>query len=219
MDLDADVELLLEVKNGNPGAYEGIMRRHNQRLFRIARSIVRNDDDAMDVVQESYIKAFDNVGDLVELRAFATWIARIVKNNALMRLRKNRRYVQMDDEQLENVVNLSVSASQGSRPDKDLANKQLGHLLEYWIDELPENFRTVFMLRSVEGCDTRTTATILEINEATVKTRLHRAKTLMKNKVQDYCDQAGTTVHEFAGHRCDAIVRHVLDHFRGQLDR
>lgn len=217
MDLDADAALLTQVRNGNIDAYEGIMRRHNQRLFRLARSIVKDDDEAMDIVQEAFIIAFNRMDELSEPRAFVTWVARIAKNESLMRLRRNRRYIQMEDDQLESVVNQSESHGQDSRPDHDLANSQLRRLLEDWIDELPDEFRTVFVLRSIEGCDTRTTAAILEIQEATVKTRLHRARNMMKNSVQNYCDIAGTSVHEFAGHRCDAVVRNVMDRLPNNL--
>jgi len=216
LDLDGDVSLLEGMRNGNPDAYEGLMRRHNQRLFRLARSILKDDDEAMDVVQETFVTAFNRVGELNEPRAFATWIARIAKNDALMRLRKNRRYVRMEEEQLENVMQLSAAPSQGARPDQALANQQLGKLLEDCIDALPDDFRSVFMLRSIEGCSTRTTASILEIQEATVKTRLHRARRLIKERVLERCDIAGATVHEFAGHRCDTIVRNVMKRLGGR---
>lgn len=219
MDLDVDVSLLESVRHGDLDAYEGIMRRHNQRLFRLARSIVTDDDEAMDVVQEAFIAAFDRIDELQEPRAFATWVARIAKNGALMRLRKNRRYVQMEQEELENVMELSVPAERDSRPDNALANRQLGALLEQCIDQLPDDFRTVFVLRSIEGCSTRTTATILEIQEATVKTRLHRAKKLMKERVLEYSDISTKTVHEFAGQRCDTIVRNVMNRLHPQETR
>jgi len=212
MDLDVDVALLEGVHRGEDVAYEGLMRRHNQRLFRLARSIVTDDDEAMDIVQETYVTAFDRIADLKQPRAFATWVARIARNESLMRLRKKRRYVPMEDAQLEQAMESSNSGAQDSRPDRDVANQQLGKLLEVCIDELPDDFRTVFVMRSIEGCSTRATADILDIQEATVKTRLHRAKKLLQDRVSAYSDIAATTVHEFAGHRCDTIVRNVMSH-------
>lgn len=217
-DFDVDAELLLQFGNGDLEAYEKLMRRHNQRLFRLARSIVKDDDEAVDVVQEAFITAFDRLEDLREPRAFATWVARIAKNRALMFLRENGRYIRMDDEQLENAMESSASLGRHSEPDSDLANRQLGSLLERCIDELPDNFRTVFMLRSVEGCSTRDTADILEIQEATVKTRFHRAKGILQKKITKYSEVAGSSVHEFAGHRCDSIVRNVMKYIRDSLN-
>lgn len=116
---------------------------------------MKEDDEAMDIVQEPFVTAFDHIADLEEPRAFATWIARIARNESLMRLRKKRRYVQMEDEQLEQAMELSESSTPESRPDRELANQQLGKLLEVCIDELPDDFRTVFVMRSIEGCSTR----------------------------------------------------------------
>jgi RNA polymerase sigma-70 factor (ECF subfamily) len=214
MDPNIDVALLEGVNRREIDAYEGLLRRHNQRLFRLARSIVKDDDEAMDIVQETFVTAFDRIADLKEPRAFATWVARIARNESLMRLRKSRRYVHMEEEQLEQTIESSESGAAQSRPDREVANQQLGKLLEVCIDELPVEFRTVFVMRSIEGCSTRATADILEIKEATVKTRLHRAKKLLQDRVSACSDIAATTVHEFAGHRCDTIVRNVLSHLR-----
>jgi RNA polymerase sigma-70 factor (ECF subfamily) len=216
MDLNIDVTLLEGVRRGEFDAYEGLMRRHNQRLFRLARSVVKDDDEAMDIVQETFVTAFERIADLKEPRAFATWIARIARNESLMRLRKRRRYVQMEEEQLEQAMESSVSGASKSHPDHEVANQQLGKLLEDCIDELPDEFRTVFVMRSIEGCSTQVTADILEIKVATVKTRLHRAKKLLQGRVSAYSDIAAATVHEFAGHRCDTIVRNVLHQLRQQ---
>lgn len=216
-DFDADVLLVDEVRNGNVDAYEGLMRRHNQRLFRVARSIVKDDDEAVDIVQEAFIAAFSRLGELREPRAFASWVARIAKNGALMRVRKNRWYVRADEEQLEKAMETSVSLEHSPRPENELSNQQLGNLLEACIDELPENFRTVYMLRALEGCSTRETADILEIPEATVKTRFHRANRLLKQRILEYSDVTLATLHEFAGHRCDNVVRNVLNHLRNTL--
>jgi len=216
LNLDIDITLLDGVHRGESDAYEGLMRRHNQRLFRLARSVVKDDDEAMDIVQETFVTAFDRIADLKEPRAFATWIARIAKNESLMRLRKRRRYVQMEEEQLEQAMESSDTGAPESRPDREVANQQLGKLLEICVDALPDEFRTVFVMRSIEGCSTRVTADILEIKEATVKTRLHRAKKLLQGRVSEYSDIAAATVHEFAGHRCDAIVHNVLSHLRQQ---
>ena len=211
--LDDDV-ILSRVVDGDLDAYEGIMRHHNQRLYRIARSIVTDDAEAMDVVQESFITAFGKLNELREPAALATWLSRITRNTALMRLRKSRRLSFMDEPDLDNVVNLSESTKRPQQPDSALANRQLRRLLERFIDELPDAFREVFMLRAIEQCSVATTAEILEIEPATVKTRYHRARLLLQKQMIEYSESVGVAVHEFAGHRCDAIVCNVLKHLR-----
>lgn len=208
----SDDAILERVIDGDLDAYEGIMRHHNQRLYRIARSIVTDDAEAMDVVQETFIVAFDRLDDLREPAALPGWLAKITRNNALMRLRKSRRMQYMDEPDFDNVLSLSANIKQPEQPDTTLANKQLGQLLEKFIDELPDAFRTVFMLRGIEQCSVASTAEILDIEPATVKTRYHRARLLLQKQVMNYSETAGVSVHEFAGHRCDAIVRNVLQH-------
>lgn len=218
-DRTSDVHTLTAVLAGDLDAYEGIVRHHNQRLFRIARSIVRDDAEAMDVVQESFISAWERLGDLKDPGALGLWLARIVKNTALMRLRQNRRYQLMEEIDLENIREMSVPETRQILPDGELANQELRRMLEQYIDELPEAFRTVFMLRAVEQCDIATTAAILEIPEATVKTRFHRARRQIRERVLDHCRTAGLTVHEFAGHRCDTVTRNVMDELRKRAAR
>lgn len=210
----SDTCLLAEVLSGNLDAFEGIMRHHNQRLFRLARSIVTDDAEAMDIVQESFICAYERLRDLKEPRALGTWLARIVRNTALMRLRKNHRYQFMDEPDLDNVLEMSVSLPRQRLPEGELANMELRRLLEDCIDELPDAFRAVFVLRAVEQCSVNTTAEMLDIREATVKTRFHRAKRLIQQRLLECSEAAGIRVHEFAGHRCDAIVNNVIGKLR-----
>lgn len=209
-DQEADVSLIQQVLDGNINAYESIMRRHNQRLFRLARSIVSNDAEAMDIVQETHVTAFKRLQTLQDPKAFATWLARIAKNEALMWLRKDRRSITMEEEKLESVIEISSLSNHPKQPDNELANQQIKKLIEENIDKLPENFRSVFMLRAIEQCSVRETSEILEIPESTVKTRLHRANTLLQKQLNQHIEKVGLCVHEFAGARCDLIVRNVM---------
>lgn len=209
-----DALLLTEVAAGNQEAFAGIIRRHNQRMFRIARSIVTDDAEAMDAVQEAFIAAYERLGDLKDPAALGVWLGRIVRNTALMRLRSARRYLFMDDSDLENVMELSVLQLPQRSPDGEVANIQLRRLLEQCIDELPDAFRTVFVLRAVDECSTSDTAEILEIEQATVKTRFHRAKRLIQQRLLACAEATGVGVHEFAGHRCDTIVHNVMEALR-----
>lgn len=151
--------------------------------------------------------------DLKDPAALGIWLGRIVRNTALMRLRSSRRYVFMDDSDLENVMELSVPQPAQRQPEGEVANIQLRRLLEEF-DELPHAFRTVFMLRAVEQCSTSDTAEILEIQEATVKTRFHRAKRLIQQRLLACSEATGVRVHGFAGHRCDTIVNNVMERLR-----
>jgi len=210
-----DATLLAEVLSGSLESFEGIMRHHNQRLYRLARSIVTDDAEAMDVVQEAFITAYRRLRDLKEPAALGTWLARITRNAALMRLRGNRRYQFMEESDLDNVLEMSVTTPRQVLPEREVANMQLRGLLEDCIDELPDAFRTVFVLRAIEQCSVDETAEILEIPQATVKTRFHRARRLMQQRILDYTEAAGIGVHEIAGARCDAIVRNVMTTLRG----
>jgi RNA polymerase sigma-70 factor (ECF subfamily) len=210
----SDEAILARVIGGELDAYEGIMRHHNQRLYRIARSIVTDDAEAMDVVQETFIAAYERLHELKEPAALPAWLSKITRNTALMRLRKSRRLTFMDEPDFDNVSSLSTTIKRPEQPDAALANRQLQKLLEKFIDELPDAFRGVFMMRAVEQCSVATTAEILDIEPATVKTRYHRARLLLQKRMLDYSESVGVRVHEFAGHRCDTIVRKVLQELR-----
>jgi len=212
----SDGDLVERVLQGDIDAYEGIMRHHNQRLFRIARSIVTDDAEAMDVVQDAFVTAFEKLKELRSPEALPLWLSRIVRNSALMRLRKNRRIEYLDEPDVENVVTLSVDSRRPERPEHRIAQDELRSLLEVSIDRLPAAFRTVFMLRAVEKCSVSETAAVLEINEATVKTRYHRARLLLQDYLMDYSAQAGVPIHEFAGDRCDRVVRFVLGRIKSK---
>jgi len=206
----SDAELVQLILQGEISAYEGIMRRYNQRLFRITRSIVNNDAEAMDAMQEAYIKAFSQLETLQDIKALPGWLSRIARNEALQYLRQNQRTILMAPDELEPVVELATMANVKNQPDSELANKQLGHLLESSIDKLPDAFRSVFMLRAIEQCSVRETAEILELEEATVKTRYFRANALLQQQLSTHMKDAGLGLYEFAGHRCNAVVSNVL---------
>ena len=208
-----DAELVRRIQLGETSAYEGIMRRYNQRIFRIARSIVNNDAEAMDAMQEAHIKAFKQLHTLQDIKALPGWLSRIARNEALQYLRQNQRTVSMAPEELEPLTEFVVMTSVEDQLGNELANEQLKHLLESNIDELPDNFRCVFMLRAIEQCSVRETATILELPEATVRTRYFRANALLQQQLSLHMQDEGLGLYEFAGHRCDAVVRNVLGQF------
>ncbi|MEZ5524405.1 MAG: RNA polymerase sigma factor [Pseudomonadales bacterium] len=205
-----DSELIKRIRQGDINAYEGIMRRYNQRLYRIARSILNNDAAAMDAMQDAYLKAFDQLETLQDIVALPVWLSRIVRNEALQQLRRNQRLVSMPHELLEPVVELNSQMKSRLPPESEVANQQLAALLEQYIDKLPDTYRSVFVLRAVEHCSVRETAEVLDIPEATVKTRYFRANALLQRQLNVLLRESGLGIYEFAGHRCDAVVSRVL---------
>ncbi len=213
----ADQDLVKMTIEGNKNAYGGLMRRYNQRMFRVARSIVKNDSVAMDIVQESHIKAFSRLGSYNGNSSLAAWLYAITRNEALMYLRKHkveRTMTTYDDHPSEMAdadgsKNLHLVAP-ADAPDRTVENEQLKDLINLKVDELPEDFRIVFVLRAIEQLSVKETAEILEINSDTVKTRYFRANRLMRKNIQSYLNIAGVTVYEFGGEHCDKIVYDVL---------
>jgi len=208
-----DEDIIKSIKGGDIDAYGSIMRRYNSRLFRIARSIVTDDAAAMDILQEAHIKAYTKLSTFQGPTGFFSWLATITRNEALMYIRKHKKEVLMEDEELsffdqESIENKSTNTE---LPDELMENKQLHNLLNKNIDKLPEKFRTVFVLRAVEQLTVKETAEILDIREVTVKTRFFRAKRLLRGQIQDCLDSIGMKIYEFGGHHCDIIVHNVME--------
>ena len=198
-----DEEIVQRVRGGEPGLFEIIMRRYNQRLYRAARAITGDDAEAEDVVQAAYVRAWSNLDQFSGRASFATWLTRITVHEALARLRRRRRFVNIEDA-------MPMLSSSAPGPEECASDGELAQALEAAIDALPEVHRSVFMLRDVEGLDTAETAACLEISQQTVKTRLHRARTLLRNYLVARARAALPATFKFAGARCDASVAAVL---------
>ena len=210
-----DEDIIQQIKAGDVNAYGGIMRRYNQRIFRVARSIVTDDATAMDIVQEAHIKAYTKLDGFHGKSSFITWLASITRNEALMYLRKHKREVSMSNDDMEFMGQddqEKILLTANSLPDLNLENKQLQKLINQNIDTLADDFRIVFVLRAIEQFSVKETAEILDIKEETVKTRYFRAKRLLREQIQTYLDSAGMKVYEFGGHHCNIIVSNVLNH-------
>jgi len=194
-------------------AFEALMRRHNQVLFRTARAILRDDAEAEDAVQEAYVQAYRSLGDFRAEAQLSTWLARIVVNEALMRLRKRKRRADIVPMQSSATV---VSQEQipdsdmGKGPETSAARSEMRRLLELQIDALPDTYRTVFVLRAVEELSVEETAAILDIPAATVRTRFFRARSLLRESLAQKIDVACEDAFSFAGERCDRVVARVL---------
>ncbi len=206
-----DETLIARIRAGDKGAYEIILRRYNRRLFRVTRSILRDDDDAQDAMQEAYVRALTNLGDYRAPGNFGAWLTRIAINEALMKKRRDKRFAPRDVAQLHDEDDaMAQEPAPGSDTEALASNGELRHLIEAAVDKLPEGFRTVFVLRAIEQLSIEETAICLGIPAATVKTRFHRARGLMQQALTHYIDAAGHSAFDFAGPRCDHMVAAVL---------
>ena len=201
-----DETAIEHIRAGDAHAYGILVRRYNQRLFRVARSILRDDAAAQDAMQEAYVRAFVNLDRIENPAHFGAWLTRITVNEALMKKRKDRGTVSLDE---ESETGEAAPAAIGT-PESAAANGQLRNLLEEAVDHLPDSFRTVFMLRAVEQMSVKEISDSLDIPEATVKTRFHRARALMRKEINRQVETTGLSVFEFAGARCDRMVESVL---------
>lgn len=216
-----DAQLVALAAAGGAAAFEAIMRRYNQMLFRTARSILRNDDDANDALQEAYLRAWRSLAGFRADAKVSTWLARIVINEALGRLRSRRSEVlpmeaTIDAEEQYDHSGFEDEADR--RPEQVAMRSELRQLMEKRIDALPDVFRTVFMLRAVQELTVEETAAALDIPEATVRTRFFRARSLLREGLSHDLDLAIGDAFSFAGARCDRIVANVLARISGDAE-
>jgi RNA polymerase sigma-70 factor, ECF subfamily len=209
-----DATLVARVQHADAAAFEVLMRRYNRRLYRTARAILKDDAAAEDAVQEAYVAAFHHIGEFRGDAQLGTWLTRIVVNEALQALRRTRReqvVVLFDEppEERSDADSLPDSLAPGT-PEKMMLRAEMRRLIERKIDELPEGYRTVFVLREVEDLTVEETALALGIPEPTVRSRLFRAKARLREALTLELGLATQDVFGFDGERCDRIVASVL---------
>ena len=211
-----DAELVSLALTGNDLAFAHIMRRHNRLLFRTARSILKNDDDTQDVLQDAYLHAWRALAGFRADARLSTWLVRIVVNEALGRLRSQRgpaaRIVRLhaSPEREARTPETQMSANPDEQPEPSLMRAQVRQQIEARIDTLPDAFRAVFMLRGVQEMSAQEVALALDIPEATVRSRFFRARSLLREGLSRDIDMALSDAFSFAGQRCDHIVASVL---------
>jgi len=209
-----DASLASRVCAGDTAAFELLMRRYNQRLYRLARSMLRDAADAEEAVQDAYLAAYQSLGAFRGEASLATWLSRVVVNQCLARLRRQARrdnivpMVAMGGPDEQEVP--GMPADDKDTPDRALVRAELRAVLERKLDELPEAFRTVFVLRSVEELTVEETARTLNLPEATVRSRHFRARSMLRESLAQDIDVAERDVFSFAGDRCDRIVARVM---------
>lgn len=209
----SDTELARRLAADDHDAFRVVMRRHNQRLFRVARAILKDDAEAEDALQDAYLLAYRGIGGFRGDAKLSTWLVRIVANEAIARVRKRGRsadVIRLDGDILQDVPEDDMHDDEAVRPEQSAVRAETRQLLEAKIDELPETFRAVFVLRAIEELSVEETAQALGIPEGTVRTRFFRAKSLLREGLSKEIDLAYGDAFAFAGERCDRIVANVL---------
>lgn len=207
----SESELIRRAKARDEAAIRAILKANNRRLFRIARGILRNDSDAEDVVQETYVRALTHLEGFRGESSLSTWLSRIAINEAMGRLRGRRPSLDLDslskDRPEAEIIPFPAALSD---PEKSMAQRQIQEVVEHAIDQLPEPFRLVFITRVMEEMTVEDTAELLSLKPETVKTRLHRARALLRQNVEKEIGPVILEAFPFAGRRCERLTEAVL---------
>ena len=199
----SDAEVVQRVRDGDRASFEILMRRHNQRIYRAARAILKNESEVEDAMQQAYINAFTHLNQFEERARFSTWLTRIAVNEAIARRQRMR--TTESEEMVEQTVTRQPT------PEHLAYAGELQRVLEDAVDALPEAYRSVFMLRDIEGLSTNETAEALDLGDEAVKTRLHRARALVRRAVTSRLGETAPGAFQFQAPRCDRVVAFVLE--------
>src|SRR5262245_2308563 len=202
----SDEEVVARVLAGETALFEILMRRHNERIYRAARAILRDDTEAEDVMQQAYVNAYTHLRQFDGRAQFATWLTRIAVHEALARARRRGRYESLEDSPVETLMPIQS----GPDPERQAFARELATLLESAVDRLTDGYREVFMLRQVQGLTTSETAQVLDVSEDVVKTRLSRARAALQRDLLDQAGEAAASAFTFGLSRCDRVVAAVM---------
>jgi len=205
----SDEEVVERVLAGDTALYEVVMRRYNTRLYRVARAILKNDGEAEDVMQDAYVRAFQYLGQFAGCSKFSTWLTRIAVHEALARAHKAKRFEEWDDMN-ENMQGEIGAVPVKLNPESETASVEMNKILEQAIESLPEQYRTVVMMRDVEEMTTAETAECLSLTEDNVKIRLHRAHGMLRKELYQSARISEANAFPFHAPRCDRIVTNVF---------
>lgn len=206
-----DNEIIARVLHGEKDLYGVIVRRYNQRLYRVAMSIINDDSEAEDVMQVAYISAYENLGKFAFKSSFSTWLTKILINESLLRLKRRGKSTLLNEDIISKHNYMQYTTGVRDSDTKTL-NSELKSILEKAIQELPEKYRTVFIMREIEGLNVSDTQDCLDISEANVKVRLNRAKSLLKESLSAYYQKED--ILHFHLSRCDRITENVLSRIK-----
>jgi RNA polymerase sigma-70 factor (ECF subfamily) len=204
----SDEDVVARVLAGETELYEIIMRRYNQRLFRVARAILHSNDEAEDVMQDAYVRAYEHLNQFLGRARFSTWLTRIAIHEALARVQKKNRSQELDA-MISQEKEAALTAPSVS-PEQQASQAEAARLLEEAILTLPDHYRVVVMMRDIEEMSTMETAEALELSEDNVKIRLHRARSLLREELLARVHESRSKVFPFMGERCDRVVKAVL---------
>ena len=206
-----DEQVVDRVRRGDSGLFELLMRRYNQRVYRVIRSVLMDNNEAEDVLQEAWVRAYEHLGQFAGRASFSTWVTKIGYYEALARARRNKQRAPLEDLKGEIMPEASRRLPKTETPEEQAMRAQLGRMLQAAVDELPVSYRSVFMLREVEHLNTSETAECLGLSEEAVKTRLHRSRALLRRDLEGRAGSAIAEAYCFMGERCDRSVARVLE--------
>lgn len=204
-----DEEVVERVKAGETALYEILMRRYNQRLYRAARAILKDEAEAEDVMQDAYVSAFQNLRQFEGRAPFSAWLLRIAVNEALGRKRGRQRNTSFEEGNENGEISMSI-AETGPDPEQSATRAEMGQMLEEAVLDLPEAYRAVVMLRDVEELSTAETAAALGLTEENVKVRLHRGHAMMREMLFGRVGAEAKRAFPFMGEQCDQVVARVF---------
>ncbi|MGZ4810498.1 MAG: RNA polymerase sigma factor [Thermoanaerobaculia bacterium] len=205
----SDGEIVQRVVAGDAALFEMLIRRHNQRIYRAVRAVLRDDDDVEDVMQQAYLNAYQHLHQFTGSAQFSTWLTRIAVNEALGRRRKRLRLAGEGEDELMNLAD-----TEARDPEQQASASEMREVLEREVAALPDAFRTVLVMRDVEGMNTADTASCLDVSEDLVKTRLHRARAMLRDRLYERAGVTLQSIFEFGNARCDRLVAEVMDRIR-----
>jgi RNA polymerase sigma-70 factor (ECF subfamily) len=203
----ADEQIVEKVVAGQTALFEVLMRRHNERVYRAARAIIKDESEAEDIMQQAYVNAYSHLRQFDGRSRFSTWLTRIAIHEALARARRRGRYTDMEH---PSALTVATSTAAPLDPERLAFSRELGALMESAIDRLPDGAREVFILRTVEGMNTEEVAAALDVSEAVVKTRLSRARATLRRELSAKTEAVASNTFRFLRPRCDRVVAAVL---------
>ena len=207
----SDEEVVARVQAGDVALYEVLMRRYNQRLFRVARTILRDEDEAEDVMQDAYVRAYTSLNQFAGKAQFSTWLTKIAIYEALSRLRKRKGLREVPAHPDQESQRMESIKSSDPNPEQQALRHEANSFLEQAVDALPERYRCVFVLRDIEGMSTGETAACLNLTEEAVKTRLLRARQKLRDELYTRAGATSSRAFQFQGIHCDRVVHRVFD--------
>lgn len=206
----SDEEVVQRVRAGDTALYEILMRRYNQRLYRVALAIVRNETEAEDVMQDAYVRAYQHLDQFAARAPFSAWLTRIAVHEALGRVRLRSRNLPLENAGHDGEASMTDVAETAENPEQRASRAELSELLEHIVLELPAHYRTVIMMRDVEGMSIAEIAAALDLSEQNVKVRLHRGRARARGMILDRVGSKAREAFQFMGARCDRVVHTVL---------